>query len=81
MEAVGPEVTICAGDGLLVRMLVEVGGVEPPSENLSVKASTCVADVLVLAAEGPRRLDSRQPAHSFSSRQPRARIAGLSLPV
>ena len=32
---------------------MEVGGVEPPSENLSAKASTCVADVFVSPASNP----------------------------
>ena len=34
-------------------MLVEVGGVEPPSENLSAKASTCVADVFLSPPRDP----------------------------
>ena len=33
--------------------MVEVGGVEPPSGNLSAKASTCVADVLILPPRHP----------------------------
>ncbi len=33
--------------------MVEVGGVEPPSENLSAKASTCVADVLISPPRDP----------------------------
>ena len=41
--------------------LVEVGGVEPPSENLSAKASTCVADVFISPPRHPagRVLDSQ----------------------
>jgi len=61
--------------------VVEVGGVEPPSENLSAKASTCVADVLDLAAQRPRRRGSRQPARWFSSCRSRAGTSRLSLPV
>ena len=33
--------------------MVEVGGVEPPSENLSAKASTCIADVLISPPRNP----------------------------
>ena len=33
--------------------MVEVGGVEPPSENLSVQASTCVAGVFVSPPGNP----------------------------
>jgi hypothetical protein len=41
--------------------MVEVGGVEPPSENLSAKASTCLADVLILPPRNPigRALDGQ----------------------
>ena len=38
-------------DPLRVFTVVEVGGVEPPSENLSVQASTCVAGHWCLVAE------------------------------
>ena len=61
--------------------LVEVGGVEPPSENLSVKASTCVAGHFGLVAEWPCRRDSRRPARWFSSGRPRAGIGKPSLPL
>lgn len=33
--------------------ILEVGGVEPPSENLSVQAPTCVAGVCVSPFRGP----------------------------
>ena len=47
---------------LLPAGLVEVGGVEPPSENLSVRASTCVADVLVSPLRNPAdRARNSQP--------------------
>ena len=36
-----------------MRYLVEVGGVEPPSENLSVRASTCVAGVFFSPLRNP----------------------------
>lgn len=41
--------------------MVEVGGVEPPSENLSVRASTCVAGVYVSPPSNPagRALDGQ----------------------
>jgi len=55
-------------------ILVEVGGVEPPSENLSVKASTCVAGHCCLVAKRPCRRGSRRPARWFSSGRPRAGI-------
>jgi hypothetical protein len=44
--------------------MVEVGGVEPPSENLSVKASTCLAVVFVSLPRDPvGRILSNQPIH------------------
>ena len=33
--------------------MVEVGGVEPPSENLSVEVSTCVAGVCISPPSNP----------------------------
>jgi hypothetical protein len=61
--------------------MVEVGGVEPPSENLSVQVPTCVSGDSCLAAKRPRRPGSWQPAPWFSSRRSRAKTVGLSPPL
>ena len=42
--------------------VVEVGGVEPPSEDLSVQASTCVAGVCISPPDNPAdRAPDSQP--------------------
>ena len=58
--------------------LVEVGGVEPPSENLSIKASTCVVGVCFSRPSNPadRALDS-QPI-GFRPADPGPGSAGLA---
>lgn len=57
---------------------MEVGGVEPPSENLSIKASTCVVGVCFSRPSNPadRALDS-QPI-GFRPADPGPGSAGLA---
>ncbi len=58
--------------------MVEVGGVEPPSENLSAKASTCVADVFISPPSHPAgRVLGGQPV-GFRPADPGPGSAGLA---
>ena len=58
--------------------MVEVGGVEPPSENLSAKASTCVADDLISPPRGPVGGDLGSQPISFRPADPGPGSAGLA---
>ena len=58
--------------------LVEVGGVEPPSENLSVQASTCVAGVFFSSPGNPAgRAPDDQPI-GFHPADPGPGLASLA---
>ena len=59
-------------------LLVEVGGVEPPSENLSARASTCVADFLISPPRKPVGMALNGQPVGFRPTDPGPGPAGLA---
>ena len=59
---------------------MEVGGIEPPSENVKVRMSTCVARFLNLVPESSNRRDITRTSLSFSLAPCPETQHGASLP-
>jgi len=59
---------------------MEVGGIEPPSENVKARTSTCVAHFLNLAPESSNRRDITGTSLSFSLAPCPETQHGASLP-
>ena len=62
---------------IFIKLMVEAGGIEPPSEGLQHKASTCLVSVLMSRARSAHRQASR-PQPLFDTLQPRGLTAGFA---
>ena len=73
-------VTFSESDSYKNTTMMEVGGIEPPSENVKVRTSTCVAHFLNLVRESSNRRDITGTSLSFSLAPCPKTQHGASLP-
>ena len=74
------DVTPSTPEALEDNTTMEVGGIEPPSENVKVRTSTCVAHFLNLVPESSNRRDITGTSLSFSLAPCPETQHGASLP-